>query len=127
MALAIATVEHHRLAPPGQVGDRADVGLHEVRHVHVVADAGPVRGGVVSAMDHHRLASVQRHIAADADQISFTARPPPCPQARVCARHIEGAQRDEARAPDGLGLGQQGLGVELALAIGIQRHGRRLF
>ncbi len=100
------------------------VSVGQVGHMDEIADAGPVRRRIGVAVDDQRLAAARRHIATGGDQVPLATRPAAGPQASIGSRHIEGADRDETGSAHRLRLDKQGLGVELALAIGVQRQGR---
>ena len=64
MAGARADVELIGRAAAQQILDRQDVGLRQIVHVDVVADAGAVRRVVIVAENRDRLAGLRRRAAA---------------------------------------------------------------
>src|SRR5208283_5586000 len=103
---------------------RTQVRVGQVADVDVVADAGPVGGGVVVAEDLHRAAFGRggQHVG---DEVGLRVVPlaEPAAAGLLCAGHVEVAQAHRAEPVHPGELGQGGVDGDLGRAVGTGRAG----
>ena len=112
------------LAGPAR-GQRPQMSVGQVGDVDVVADAGPVRGGVVVAEDLHPLPG-RRRGQHGGDQVGLRVVPlaePGAVAGPVRAGHVEVAQADRGEPVEPGELGQRGVHGQLGRAVGVGRAG----
>ena len=115
----VAQVVHAVLPRPGCWSAAGGVG--QVGDVDVVADTGPVRGGIVVAQDSHRAARCHAASTLGIRWVSGLCRSPSQPASPRSRRDVEVAQAGRAD-PDPGELGQRGVHGDLRRAVGAGRR-----
>src|SRR5690606_9221314 len=77
--LAIATIGDERLAATPEIGKRAQMRVHQIADMDIVANAGSIRCRVIRAVDIHARTMAERRLAGDLDQVrgAFGRKPGP--------------------------------------------------
>ena len=123
-ALAGAQVEDVAVAA-GQEVQRLQVGVGQIQHVDVVADAGAVGGGVVGAEHLDRRCPPGRRLHHQRDQVRGVARVLADAPVQHRAGGVEVAQGHPLQPERLVEPGQHALDLQLALAVGVLGAQRR--
>ena len=102
------------------------MGLDQIHHMNIVAQAGAVRGGVIGAMQGQRRPPPGDRIQHQRDQMGLGAVELADLGFGIGTGHVEIAEDDRAQAMGGPEIGQHALDGALAGAIGVQRLLRRV-
>ncbi len=107
--------------------ERQDMRRCQIADMDIVAHSGAVGGVVIAAIDRDPLASAQRRLAGDLDQMRRARSGLSCAPLRIGARDVEVAQHANIEPMRRARIGEHLLGHQLGPAIGIDRLARRVF
>ena len=127
IAGVVAEVEHVAASLGEQQAQAQHMGISKVAHMHVVADAGAIGGGVIVAKDLQVRAAPTHRVEQQRDQVGFGGVIFPEPTGWVGSSSIEIAENYTRQAVGGSEVAEQLLHHPLAAAVWVDRLLRAAF